>query len=327
MIHHIQDGNGININDSEFKSNSSLNRGGGLCLIEIYDVLITHCTFNGNKEDWISNSVYDEGGAIYIGSGSSTISFCTFNNNLACNAGAIYSGGLIFVESCTFSQNIAWDGCDGLILNSDAIIVNSIIIGEGRPHIHFGSGIYSVQFCDIFITKTTYLFDGAVPAGLRELVGVNTNGDSCDVFNNIYLDPEFNDAVNGDYNLQSTSPCIDAGNPDSPPDPDGTITDIGCYFFDQSAPQISLSDSILDFGSVLIGQQADTILKVYNDGTDTLLIYQILNDQAVFSTDFNPADNFILPGDSMSIMITFAPLNTTLVSDTLHIYNNDQNAV
>ena len=327
MIHRIQDGNGININDCEFKSNYSISNGGGLCLTEIYDVLITNCTFNGNTEDWGLGNASDGGGAIYIGTGISTISYCTFNNNLANNAAAIYSGGPILVESCTFSQNTAWTDCDGLILYSDAIIVNSIIIGISRPPIHFGLGTHSIKFCDILATKTTMLFQGAVPAGLGELTGVNTNGDSCDVFSNIYYDPEFIDALNGDYNLQYTSPCIDAGDPDSPSDPDGTITDIGRYFFNQDVPIIALSESIFDFGSVLIGQQADTILKLYNNGLDTLVIYQVLNDQVVFSTDYTPVDSLILPGNSIFITITFTPVNTSPVIDTLHIYNNDKNCI
>ncbi len=37
----------------------------------------------------------------------------------------------------------------------------------------------------------------------------------------------------GDYHLQPTSPCIDAGDPTSPLDPDGTITDMGAYSFPQ----------------------------------------------------------------------------------------------
>ena len=36
--------------------------------------------------------------------------------------------------------------------------------------------------------------------------------------------------------LQSTSPCIDAGDPNSPPDPDNTIADIGCFYYNQGTP-------------------------------------------------------------------------------------------
>ena len=39
----------------------------------------------------------------------------------------------------------------------------------------------------------------------------------------------------GNYYLQSSSPCIDTGNPASPNDPDGTRCDMGAIYFDQSA--------------------------------------------------------------------------------------------
>ena len=52
---------------------------------------------------------------------------------------------------------------------------------------------------------------------------------------NIYSDPAFY-ATTGDsaFFLTAESPCIDAGDPESPLDPDGTITDMGAYYYHQS---------------------------------------------------------------------------------------------
>ncbi len=71
---------------------------------------------------------------------------------------------------------------------------------------------------------------------------VNAKGDPCDNFFNIFLQPLFVNPTTGDFNLQSTSPCIDAGNPDDPRDPDGTIADMGARYFHQaSAGPLSLT--------------------------------------------------------------------------------------
>jgi predicted outer membrane repeat protein len=59
---------------------------------------------------------------------------------------------------------------------------------------------------------------------------------------NIDADPLFADPPGGDFQLTwvnypdpdtSKSPCIDAGDPSSPFDPDGTVADMGAYYFDQ----------------------------------------------------------------------------------------------
>jgi len=61
--------------------------------------------------------------------------------------------------------------------------------------------------------------------------GFNRNGVPCDSFHNIIRDPLFVDAGNSDFNLLVSSPCIDAGDPDSPLDPDSTIADIGAFYY------------------------------------------------------------------------------------------------
>jgi len=51
--------------------------------------------------------------------------------------------------------------------------------------------------------------------------------------NSITEDPLFVNLSEDDFHLTENSPCIDAGDPNSPLDPDGTIADIGAYYFDQ----------------------------------------------------------------------------------------------
>jgi len=51
---------------------------------------------------------------------------------------------------------------------------------------------------------------------------------------NIQIDPEFVTPDNNNFTLLMTSPCIDAGDPNSNNDPDGTIADMGALFYPQN---------------------------------------------------------------------------------------------
>ncbi|MBC8382988.1 MAG: T9SS type A sorting domain-containing protein, partial [Candidatus Cloacimonetes bacterium] len=99
----------------------------------------------------------------------------------------------------------------------------------------------SITYSDFYNNQGGNFF--GVNASIGVNVTTNVNGDSCDAYYNIQEDPLFVDPSNGDYNLSWTnyptpdntmSPCIDAGDPSSPLDPDGTIADIGTFYFNQN---------------------------------------------------------------------------------------------
>jgi hypothetical protein len=63
-------------------------------------------------------------------------------------------------------------------------------------------------------------------------VGTSTgivSGDSTGYFD---ADPRFWDAPGGDLRLRADSPCVDAGDPAAPFDPDGSVIDVGALAFD-----------------------------------------------------------------------------------------------
>ena len=53
---------------------------------------------------------------------------------------------------------------------------------------------------------------------------------------NLNQDPLFIDRAGHDFHLQAASPCVNAGDPAAPADPDLTVTDMGAYYYDHGAP-------------------------------------------------------------------------------------------
>jgi hypothetical protein len=113
-------------------------------------------------------------------------------------------------------------------------IVNTIFErNTGIGAIFFSINVNStITHCDFWSNRFED-FAGNISPGLGIIDTVNANNDPCDCFCNIFLDPLFVDPFGENYYLQSGSPCIDAGDPASPLDPDGTVADIGAFYFDQ----------------------------------------------------------------------------------------------
>ncbi|UCC44408.1 MAG: right-handed parallel beta-helix repeat-containing protein [Candidatus Zixiibacteriota bacterium] len=136
----------------------------------------------------------------------------TISSNVISGNSASYGGGIACwssnptISSNTLSGNSASSGGGIYCSNSSPTIINTIIWGNSGSQIRIGgSGSPIITYCDI--------------AGGWEGEG------------NIDVDPLFVDACNGNYNVCSQSPCVDAGNPDTL-DPDGTRSDIGVFYPD-----------------------------------------------------------------------------------------------
>ncbi len=213
--------------------------GGGVYCISQSSPTFIHCTINGNESgcsDWA------DGGGVCCWESSPAFTHCVLSGNLAFG-----EGGAVFCmtssptfTNCTISGNSAAAGGDGVACHGSSPTFNSTTIalsdGEG---IYFQSSSESeVSYCDIFGNSRgdiVFLSNNPShgPPEIGQLVTTNANGDSCDTYMNIFLDPMFMDTVIGDYHLQVASPCIDAGDPTLPFDPDSTIADIGAFYFNQ----------------------------------------------------------------------------------------------
>jgi hypothetical protein len=108
---------------------------------------------------------------------------------------------------------------------------NIFLLAHSGIHVYHGYGLDQVKYNSFFGLNTNGYFTGL--PGFCELDTINVNGDSCDYYFNITKHPRLADPEYEDFSLLEISPCIDAGDPAAPHDPDSTIADIGAIYFDQ----------------------------------------------------------------------------------------------
>ena len=163
------------------------------------------------------------GGGICCYDGSSP----SLENLVITNNSASYGGGIFSsrsspspsMKNVIITGNTASTGGGIYCWDANPSLINSILWSDSPQDIHIGSGSLTVTYSDI---QGGYTGTG-----------------------NIDSDPLFVDAANGDYYLQPASPCIDAGDPTSPLDPDGTIADMGAYYYHQIIAPENLTINIL----------------------------------------------------------------------------------
>ncbi len=218
--------------DCTISENSSLN-GAGICCDDDSSPNIIRCTITNNTS-------YDVGGGIScLNSSHPTIDHSVVASNTAFLGGGLYTSegsGPEFAQSTLSGNTGNWYGAGVFCENSDPIFTNTILSSNQ------GEGIYvedemshpTLHYCTSYGNSAGDFVGDSIDPDLGVLVTTNANGDSCDIYNNIFLDPQYVDPGNGDYHLQPDSPCIDGGDPTSPLDPDSTIADIGAFYFDQN---------------------------------------------------------------------------------------------
>ncbi|MBE0638108.1 MAG: PKD domain-containing protein [Bacteroidales bacterium] len=201
--------------------------GGGLYLYNSSNPQISWCQISNNTSNGRSNS---GGGGIFcdVNSNPSITRTSIFGNIVSCEESPPLGGGLYCsgasaptLKHVTITQNDAIAGAGGAVFsngtNTHPVVKNSILWDNSPQEIaSAGSGSFSASWSDI---------EGGW-AGIG----------------NINLNPIFEDPYYWDYHLgwpnypvsTAKSPCIDAADPSSPADPDGTCADMGVFYFDQT---------------------------------------------------------------------------------------------
>ena len=243
-----EDNSSLIVTNCNFRNNiAKAVFGGGICNWDANELILTNCTFNGN-------TAMRDGGGIFNRRTSSTLKNCILTGNKAYGeliytgeGGGLYAFGDTILNNCTFSGNWAHQG-RAISKYSDSFLrLNNCILWNGGDEISKSNpSTLTVTYSNI--------------QGGMEGEG-NIDADPCfanpgywaDADDpNIVVEPNDPNAVwvDGDYHLKSqagrwdpvsqswvqddtTSPCIDAGDPNSPighePFPNGGIINMGAY--------------------------------------------------------------------------------------------------
>ncbi len=219
-----------------------LNRGGGVRIADSYvqfdHVTITQC----------NASAY--GGGVYIAGFNSNVSFT--NSRIMLNSAGANGGGLYVAEGPSVSltrtlihDNYATGGLGGGLYATGTgwvNLTNCTIARNNDVSDYTSGGLYVKMGTNVMLKNTiVYANTGTIvnasdpntnlTVSYSDIEGTIWPGDG-----NVNENPWWANPAGGNFDLTAGSPLIDQGDPQSPYDPDGTITDIGATYFPHEPP-------------------------------------------------------------------------------------------
>ncbi|NQT34936.1 right-handed parallel beta-helix repeat-containing protein [bacterium] len=242
----------------------------------------------------------NEGGGVTFWASEGTLERCLIFNNTSVSGAGVYCYGnscSLIMLGCTIVYNSAEETGGGIFARSgiDVSVVNTILWGNEPNEVGFddweNQGSISFSYS---------LIDGGMDS-------IDTTGQD-QVFwleGNIDEDPLFADPDNDDFHLTAESPCIDAGDPEFDLDPDGTITDIGAFYFHQR--DIEIEPETISFETP--GTPDSAAVTIRNIGLTALTItsQSITPDDSPFSIGNNDGEFEIEPDGEHITLVRFEP--------------------
>jgi len=281
--------------------------GGGIYITngsaDMDDVLISGCNA-------------DMGGAFSIWNSQVTMDRVLIVGSAAENGAAFYlNGGEVTLRNLTVTVCHAEPSNASAMFTSGTriSITNSIFTEDGddeTPLMIFHDGVVNIDYNDVI--------------GSQDDI-VNDQADLTWGEHNIDDDPRFTSVEEADFTLMPDSPCIDAGNPDSPVDSDGSPADLGAFCIYQR--DLRYDPEVLEFyRPVQVGSIDSLDVSVYNIGGTTLQMEypQISPDDGVFMPICEGYDfDDIAPGSHIQFMVYFTPQEARNYRSELWLISND----
>ena len=317
----------MELTDVTFTENIA-GRGGALDCWGNFDIAMTDCRIIGNQSTQaVWTNFPTGGGAIFTQFGGGIM---TFNRVLIVDNRAV-NGGAIFVSSysdmapefhftnTTFARNTATTQAGGLYIQGGTIATfENSIITSNRPNQIFARRIFRLNTLTVSYSN--------IQGGRNDIVD-NHNIDIEWLEGNIDTDPLFVDPDEGDYHLTEDSPCIDAGDPDREPDPDGTRADMGAFYFHQvnPDPDIDVEPDSISFPLIAVGAWEEVVLTIRNFGGDTLDVSSqaILEEEDPFFIIDGEGAFQLMPQTTHETTIRFEPMEEGDFEAVFRIECND----
>ena len=218
----------------------------------------------GSPHTTVKNSVFANNNTfqstININSEGSTFKNCLFYGNTSATSVIMYDNIQeenpvpAIIDQCTIiDNNEAGVSASNGSGNDHYEIINSILANNN------GDWAFEIGNFDnstpTFNVSYSYVDGGNNSVSDIDNTGNNNADGTMNVnWDNVFfeLDPMFVDAQNANYQLSGDSQLIDAGHPDSV-DADGTIADIGAFYYDQFGMPIRIKDVVTTQSGVNIG--------------------------------------------------------------------------
>ncbi len=237
-FHHGESRNAV-LSGFTIKRGRSLD-GGGAVFISSSSPILENCYFSDNSA--ITGS---SGGGVYMTMGAGPlINRCLINGNYSESEGGgicLDRGSSLILVNCTVSENQCARGGGLSVGNNSQILIRNTIFDNNQSGIYLAATAQpAIAYCDFHNNFLGHLTGASIP-NIGRIVTVNNNGDSCDVYFNLFRNPLYY-SITGDsaYYLTAQSPCVDAGDPATPRDPDYTVADIGALYYHHQTVGITM---------------------------------------------------------------------------------------